>query len=287
MRPISPSANAPDPQAWFRLLGITLLCTLVAMGVQAVIGRVFPAWTDTAAMARFTAGWFTVLLFGAPGVLCGLLSKETAAEVGFRRPPGKALGGIVVAALALQPALQGLSRLWGGLLSAVLSEEAFSRLLEVQSAREASIARIVGEGGWGGLPAVVLVLAVLPALCEELFFRGTIQRMACRGRRRTAGAILGVSLLFAAVHPDAMNTPGIFLCSVLLGYSYLWSGNLWIPAGFHLTSNLANLLPVYLPGIVPAVFPGWSIAASLILTAVALRVVAKSCRPKEKRHPAQ
>ena len=76
------------------------------MGVQAVIGRVFPAWTDTAAMARFTAGWFTVLLFGAPGVLCGLLSKETAAEVGFRRPPGKALAGIVVAALALQPVLQ-------------------------------------------------------------------------------------------------------------------------------------------------------------------------------------
>ena len=152
MRPISPSANAPDPQAWFRLLGITLLCTLVAMGVQAVIGRVFPAWADTAAMARFTAGWFTVLLFGAPGVLCGLLSKETAAEVGFRRPPGKALAGIVVAALALQPVLQGLSRLWGGLLSTVLSEEAFARLLEVQSAREASIARIVGEGGWGGLP---------------------------------------------------------------------------------------------------------------------------------------
>lgn len=52
-----------------------------------------PAWADTAAMARFTAGWFTVRCSAHPGVLCGLLSKETAAEVGFRRPPGQSPPG--------------------------------------------------------------------------------------------------------------------------------------------------------------------------------------------------
>ena len=184
-----------------------------------------------------------------------------------------------MAAIALQPALQILAEMTRSTLQFILPAPLFESLLQAQASRVDSIIHILGQDGWAGFPFVVLALVVTPAVCEELFFRATLLRLALKYVRRTVFPVVAVSILFTSIHPDYLNAPGIFLCSVLLGYSYLWSGNLLTAIVFHATSNLWNLFPFYFPEIPPMAVPQWCAVVGFVLAIVVLR---RACQHRKK-----
>lgn len=61
---------------------------------------------------------------------------------------------------------------------------------------------------------ILLVFAVIPALCEEIVFRGVIMSSfeACG----VAPAVIGTSILFAAAHMSLENFPVYFFASIVL-----------------------------------------------------------------------
>lgn len=97
-----------------------------------------------------------------------------------------------------------------------------------------------------GLPALLgtlLVVAVLPAIGEELVFRGILQRYLDRYGAHLA--IWSAALLFSAFHMQfAGFLPRLFL-GALMGYLLHWSGSLWLPIFAHLLNNGAQILAVY------------------------------------------
>jgi sodium transport system permease protein len=82
----------------------------------------------------------------------------------------------------------------------------------------------------------LLVLAVLPAICEELAFRGFILTGLSR-RLGTGNAILGSSLLFAFAHLDAFRFFHTFILGVILGILATRSGSLLPCMLFHGVHN--------------------------------------------------
>lgn len=68
----------------------------------------------------------------------------------------------------------------------------------------------------------LLCVAVVPAIAEELFFRGFLQTAVSKYFPR--GAVWGVALLFAALHLDITALPGLFLMGYLLGRIMLSRG---------------------------------------------------------------
>lgn len=64
----------------------------------------------------------------------------------------------------------------------------------------------------GGLPLVILAMAIVPGICEELLFRGTMLSGLAKGIGRTGGIIVS-SFLFAAMH----GSPDRFVPQLALG----------------------------------------------------------------------
>lgn len=90
---------------------------------------------------------------------------------------------------------------------------------------------------------LVLMYAVLPAICEEFAFRGVLNKIY-KNYSFTTRVII-ISLIFAFMHYDTKNFIGPFLLSVLLLYLYSRSGSL-IPAIIgHFVYNLLGLIVVY------------------------------------------
>ena len=99
---------------------------------------------------------------------------------------------------------------------------------------------------YGGTPTwlLVLVIAFLPALAEELFFRGGLLS-GLEGWGQTA-AILISALCFAMIHGSTANFLGPLTAGLLFGYMTIITGSIW-PAVFgHFFNNLFYLAMSYL-----------------------------------------
>lgn len=82
-----------------------------------------------------------------------------------------------------------------------------------------------------------LVIAVLPAIGEEIIFRGMIQNDFYRATRNIHLSIWISAFLFSAIHIQFFGFFPRLLLGALFGYLYYWSGNLWMPVLAHFINN--------------------------------------------------
>ncbi len=95
---------------------------------------------------------------------------------------------------------------------------------------------------------VLLIFAIIPAVCEEIVFRGVI--MSSFELCGIAPAIIGTSVLFAAAHMSLENLPVYFFASVVLCFTTYVSRSLLSAIVLHSLYNVAALtLSGYLNGI--------------------------------------
>lgn len=92
----------------------------------------------------------------------------------------------------------------------------------------------------------LFMIAVLPALGEELLFRGVIQKQLTRFFRNHHAGIWIAAILFSALHMQFYGfIPRMFL-GVLFGYLLVWTGSMWIPITAHFVNNASAVLFYYL-----------------------------------------
>ncbi len=92
---------------------------------------------------------------------------------------------------------------------------------------------------------VLLVVAVIPALGEELFFRGILQRYIERMTLNPHIAVWSIGALFSAIHMQFAGFLPRMLLGVLLGYLVIWTRSLWIPIIAHFANNALQVIVVY------------------------------------------
>lgn len=94
----------------------------------------------------------------------------------------------------------------------------------------------------GGLPLLLLVIAVAPGICEEMLCRGTLLAGLRRGLG-TTGAVLVSSFCFAALHLSPYRFVPQFSLGIFLALLTLRSGSIWPAVVVHIGHNgLAVLL---------------------------------------------
>lgn len=96
----------------------------------------------------------------------------------------------------------------------------------------------------------VLALCVMPAIAEELLFRGAFQ-----GLMRPCGsaaAIFAPALLFGVLHLDLAQGLTAFACGVFLGWLAERSGSILPGMLLHLVNNALAFLTIYLRYYAPA-----------------------------------
>ena len=94
----------------------------------------------------------------------------------------------------------------------------------------------------------LLIVALLPALCEEIFFRGVLQRFINTFLKRPFVSILLTALIFASMHGTLYNLLPIVFGGVILGFVYHITGNIWLNILLHFLNNGLQLLIVFVSG---------------------------------------
>jgi uncharacterized protein len=92
----------------------------------------------------------------------------------------------------------------------------------------------------------LLVIAILPALGEELVFRGILQPQLQKITESPWSAILITALIFSAIHMQFEGFLPRFLLGVVLGWLYWQTRNLWVPILAHLFNNGVQVFGIYL-----------------------------------------
>ncbi len=100
--------------------------------------------------------------------------------------------------------------------------------------------------GIGGLMFNLFMIAVLPALGEELLFRGVIQKLFTGMSGSHHWGIWLSAALFSALHMQFYGFIPRMLLGGMFGYLLVWSGTLWLPILAHFINNAAAVILMYM-----------------------------------------
>lgn len=143
-----------------------------------------------------------------------------------------ALAGVVVMALVL-PAVDWLTEWNKGWDLGRVGE----MLRSLQEQTEGVLKTIVATDTVGGLLGNLLVVALVPAVCEELFFRAGLQNLLQRWFRTPHAAVVLTALIFSLAHGELFAFMPRFLLGLVLGYLYVCSGSLLTNVLAHFVNN--------------------------------------------------
>jgi uncharacterized protein len=99
---------------------------------------------------------------------------------------------------------------------------------------------------FGGLMFNIFMIAVLPALGEELMFRGVIQRIFANWTRNHHWGIWITAFLFSAMHMQFYGFLPRLALGAMFGYLLVWTGTMWVPILAHFVNNLMGVLGYFL-----------------------------------------
>jgi sodium transport system permease protein len=239
-------AERLDLRLWLRRLfreketlpsaGQALFCFGVVLGLH---------WLSLGAGGRAPGSVYHSIRFLAfvaapPLFMALLLTTRPMAGLALRRPPWWAWPTALVLALLLLPPFAALT---------VFILEQFPQikqtLLEAQGvARGASSAQ--GTASQDDRVLSLLFLSFLPAVCEELAFRG-FMLSGLRRRFRPWTAILVSSFLYALYQMNVFQFVPHFLVGVVLALLVMRTGSVAGAMVFHVVWNTVLILPVLRP----------------------------------------
>jgi hypothetical protein len=92
----------------------------------------------------------------------------------------------------------------------------------------------------------LIVIAIVPAIGEELLFRGAFMQLFYRFFRDNIHlAIVVVAILFSVMHLQYYNFLAIVFMGIIFGYIYYWSGNIMVAIWAHFINNGTAVLLAY------------------------------------------
>jgi membrane protease YdiL (CAAX protease family) len=94
----------------------------------------------------------------------------------------------------------------------------------------------------------LLMIAVLPAIAEELIFRGVFQKIFYRLFRSGHLAIWFSAFLFSTIHFQFFGFIPRLILGLVFGYLFYWSGTLWLPVISHFVNNAFPVILSYIQG---------------------------------------
>ncbi|MBR1882442.1 MAG: CPBP family intramembrane metalloprotease [Muribaculaceae bacterium] len=142
---------------------------------------------------------------------------------------------------------------------------------------------------FGQMLATFMVVAVMAAVSEEIFFRGAMLNMVSQRRRHSYHwAVWGIAIVFSAFHMQFLGFFPRMLLGAWLGYLLVWTRSLWVPITAHLLNNGMVVILSYfdktglisgtqldLLGVPQHGEPPYLAVASLVVTTI---LIAAACR---------
>ena len=222
------------------------------IGVMALMGALIalaPEWTNSIEGLLFMQGLQTIVLFGVTAFVGVWFTEDYVNPLRqMSLNKGLSVQQCFVASLFAVAALPMISMLadWNNsmeLPSFLASVEEMMRQMEEQA--KVLTERFLQTSSVGVMFANLFVMALLPAVCEEMMFRGWLQRVL--GKSVNYHTAIWVSaLVFSAIHFQFYGFIPRMLIGAALGYLYYYTGSLWMSIIAHFTNNAAAVVFAFL-----------------------------------------
>ena len=235
-------------------LGVMSVLTAIAMGAWMIIWGGSQS-TESLKWLQFIQTTATFLL---PPILCAWLWDEEHKPFRWLRMDVPVQWqNILLAVVIMVCAVPGINLL-ADLNSRVelpKSLEFIEQILKSQEEAAAALTeRFLQADTIGGLLINIGLMALLPALSEELSFRGTLQQIIYKdqsGKVQSTKVHLAIwitAFIFSAIHMQFYGFVPRMLLGAMFGYVFVWSGSLWVPITMHFVNNGLAVLVYYLLG---------------------------------------
>lgn len=211
---------------------LSLLAVVLARPALALLyGAVFPGGIGEGTYYLLSA-LQEIVLFSLPAYLM-LDVRYPASRASVRRGPLRVSEAVSFSLAAVLGVFlfSYLSNLW------ILALDGLGVPLNLDTA-------VPAPSGPAELVASLLAIAVLPALCEELFFRGLL--FSSFEPQGTGRAVAVSALLFALMHGQLTALPLHLLLGFLFGYLMVKTRSIFAPMLYHAFHNGASLVATYL-----------------------------------------
>jgi uncharacterized protein len=190
----------------------------------------------------------TVVFFLVPSLVFAYLSDRKPLQyAGFKQPAPWIyyLIGILVI-LACFPMVSWLGDINDRIHLPQAMQETEKMLRNVEAKQNDYLRKILIMESPVDLVNMLVVLALLPAVAEELFFRGILQRIFIQMTRRPWIGIIITSILFSALHGQFLGFLPRMVLGIVLGALYWYSGSLYPGMVAHFLNNAVQIILVYL-----------------------------------------
>jgi len=138
----------------------------------------------------------------------------------------------------------------------------------------------------------LFVMALAPAIFEEVFFRAGFQNMMNRATGKTLLSIVITSLLFSAIHFSYYGFLARFALGMTMGFLFAYSKNIWIPILAHFLNNAIGVIQIYMLHMqgkkiedsMDDKFPLWVGLLALVIVVLGLKFYEKSTNQDQEKN---
>jgi uncharacterized protein len=195
-------------------------------------------------VSRLVNVFSSILIWGVPAFAVAIISgKDPAGQLGCNEIlSGKQTFFVVlmiVAAVILTGALAELNHM------IPVPEKAAMKFQQWEDQYNKNVMGIANMKTTNDYIFSLMVLALVPALFEELFFRGVLQQTMIGITKNAFAGIFITSFIFSAIHGSFYGfLPRLFL-GLMLGYIFYYSKNLWLSIIAHFLNNAFGVTVLY------------------------------------------
>ena len=217
--------------------------------------------------------WCVILL--PPVLILWYVRVDLVESLNLRRPPPAALAAAVLMAAATV-VLAAQVKVWQ------------NQILPMPRELEEQLEKLLRyDGTPRGLVVLLLVVAVTPAICEEVLFRGVILS-GLRTRLSVATSVVVVGALFGLFHMSVYLIVPTGLMGMAITYVVLRSRSIYVGMLFHFLNNAVAVFSMT-PSIQAFLeeanvdktgFPPWLLATALVVLVAGIVLLEIACRPK-------
>lgn len=200
--------------------------------------------SDNANLSRMLQFVSTLFFMAIPSlVFAKIVSSKPLAYIGFNEAiSGKQvfiLIGIMIAGLFLSGALSELN----AMIPISASAAKYFKGLEDEYSKE--MLAIANMKSLQDYLFSLFIIALLPALFEEMLFRGSLQPVMIKITRNSFAGILITSILFSAIHASYYGFLPRLALGLMIGYVFYQSKNLWLSSIMHFLYNGFGVTQMY------------------------------------------
>ena len=186
-----------------------------------------------------------IIGFLLPAILTAfLLNRKPMKLIGF-------YGKINWKQVSLVLLIMFVALLVSGFLSYVnemipITESLKLKFTKMEADYNKQVEAIIGLNNAGEYILALIIMAFLPALCEETLFRGGLQNFLTRSTRMPWLSIIIVSILFSLAHFSFYGFLSRFFLGAVLGLLYQYSGKIWLNILAHFFNNAFAITALYI-----------------------------------------